>query len=84
MNLHTASADILSARVVQQVRRRIERVAQRLGLRGYARIDAFVERRSGRVMVIEANTLPALTPSTVLFHQGSSRLPSCHGSCLSC
>ena len=57
------------------MRTRIERVAQRLGLRGYARIDAFVERRSGRVMVIEANTLPALTPSTVLFHQGLAESP---------
>jgi len=69
VNLTPPPPDILSARAVQQVRTRIEHVAQRLGIRGYARIDAFVERRSGRVMVIEANTLPALTPSTVLFHQ---------------
>ena len=75
VNLTPPPPDILSARVVQQVRRRIERVAQQLGLRGYARIDAFVERRSGRVMVIEANTLPALTPSTVLFHQGLAESP---------
>ena len=75
VNLTPPPPDILSARVVQQVRTRIERVAQRLGMRGYARIDAFVERRSGRVMVIEANTLPALTPSTVLFHQGLAESP---------
>ena len=75
VNLTPPPSDILSARVVQQVRRRIEYVAQRLGIRGYARIDAFVERRSGRVMVIEANTLPALTPSTVLFHQGLAESP---------
>jgi D-alanine-D-alanine ligase-like ATP-grasp enzyme len=61
--------------VVQQVRTRIERVAQQLGIRGYARLDAFVERHSGQVMVIEANTLPALTPSTVLFHQGLAKSP---------
>jgi D-alanine-D-alanine ligase-like ATP-grasp enzyme len=75
VNLTPPPPDILSARVVQQVRTRIERVAQRLGIRSYARIDAFVERRSGRVMVIEANTLPALTPSTVLFHQGLAESP---------
>ena len=75
VNLTPPPPDILSGRVVQHVRTRIECVAQRLGLRGYARIDAFVERRSGRVMVIEANTLPALTPSTVLFHQGLAESP---------
>jgi D-alanine-D-alanine ligase-like ATP-grasp enzyme len=62
--------------VCAQVRHRIERVAQVLGIRGYARIDAFVERTSGKVMVIEANTLPGLTASTVLFHQGIAEDPS--------
>jgi len=42
-----------------------------LGLRGYARIDMFV-RPDGRVSVLEPNTLPGLTPSTVLFHQAAA------------
>jgi D-alanine-D-alanine ligase-like ATP-grasp enzyme len=75
VNLTPPPPHILSARATRQVQARIVRVAQQLGIRGYARIDAFVERRSGRVMVIEANTLPALTPSTVFFHQGIAESP---------
>ncbi|HLH47123.1 MAG TPA: hypothetical protein VKV25_08190, partial [Acidimicrobiales bacterium] len=56
-------------------RRFIELVGERLGLEGYARIDAFVHRQSGDVIVIEANTLPALTPSTVLYHQALAEEP---------
>ncbi|MGE3537966.1 MAG: hypothetical protein AB7N91_11110 [Candidatus Tectimicrobiota bacterium] len=75
VNLTPPPADMLTERAVEQIRARITRVAQYLGLRGYARIDAFVERHSGRVMIIEVNTLPALTPSTVLFHQGIAAQP---------
>jgi D-alanine-D-alanine ligase len=42
-----------------------------LHLRGYARIDMFV-RKDGRVAVLEPNTLPGMTPSTVLFHQAAA------------
>ena len=42
-----------------------------LNLKGYARIDMFV-RPDGRVAVLEPNTLPGLTPSTVLFHQAAA------------
>lgn len=54
---------------VAAARRRIEAVARALGIDGYARIDAFLHADSGDLVVIEANTLPALTPSTVLYHQ---------------
>lgn len=42
-----------------------------LDLKGYARIDMFV-RDNGKVVVLEANTLPGMTPSTVLFHQAAA------------
>ncbi len=42
-----------------------------LGLRGYARIDMFA-RPDGTITVLEPNTLPGLTPSTVLFHQAAA------------
>jgi len=76
INITPPPEEVLSKEVCAQVRQRIERIAQVLGIRGYARLDAFVERTHGRVMVIEANTLPGLTPSTVLFHQGIAEQPS--------
>jgi D-alanine-D-alanine ligase len=42
-----------------------------LDLKGYARIDMFV-RADGRIAVLEPNTLPGMTPSTVLFHQAAA------------
>ncbi len=61
---------------VERARARVERVAAGLGLAGYARIDAFMHRDSGEIIVIEVNTLPALTPATVIYHQAIAERPS--------
>jgi D-alanine--D-alanine ligase len=60
---------------VDRVKEHVERVAKALGLAGYARIDAFMHRESGDIIVIEVNTLPALTPATVFYHQGIAEKP---------
>jgi D-alanine--D-alanine ligase len=54
---------------LERARSLIEQAAARLGIRGYARIDAFFDYETGDVTVIEANTLPGLSPSTVLYQQ---------------
>ena len=63
------------ARVPDEILKKIQDVAvhafQALDLKGYARIDMFV-RKDGRVAVLEPNTLPGMTPSTVLFHQAAA------------
>ena len=69
MNLTPPPSSHVKPRVVAKVKERIEKVAQRLGIEGYARIDAFMQVDTGELIVLEANTMPALTPSTVLFHQ---------------
>ncbi|HTA04744.1 MAG TPA: hypothetical protein VK774_00140, partial [Solirubrobacteraceae bacterium] len=61
---------------VERVRSHVERVAAALGLAGYARVDAFMHRESGDIIVIEVNTLPALTPATVIYHQAIAEHPS--------
>ena len=66
---------LVAAGAIEAVRERIARVADALGIEGYARIDAFMERTTGEVLVIEANSLPGLTPATVLFHQGLAERP---------
>ena len=53
----------------------MELVAKKLGIGGYARIDAFMHRRTGELIVIEANTTPALSPSTVIYHQALEENP---------
>lgn len=63
------------ARVPNDVLKRIQETAvaafKALDLKGYARIDMFL-RADGRVAVLEPNSQPGMTPSTVLFHQAAA------------
>lgn len=65
----------MSPQAVLGARRRAEQVAATLGLRGVARIDAFIQVDTGELVVIEANTIPGLTPSTVLMQQALAEQP---------
>jgi D-alanine-D-alanine ligase len=56
---------------IEKIRETAVATFRTLNLKGYARIDMFV-RDDGRVAVLEPNTLPGMTPSTVLFHQAAA------------
>lgn len=59
------------------VRRELERVYEAIGCKGYVRIDCFfqtaLQSRTGarRLVILEINSLPALTPATCLFAQAA-------------
>ena len=63
------------ARLPEDTLRKIQDAAlaafRSLDLKGYARIDLIVTPE-GRVVVLEPNSLPGMTPSTVLFHQAAA------------
>jgi D-alanine-D-alanine ligase len=61
----------LPAEQIQKIRDTAVATFRNLDLKGYARIDMFV-REDGRIAVLEPNTLPGMTPSTVLFHQAAA------------
>jgi len=61
----------LPAERIEKIRETAVATFRALNLKGYARIDMFV-RPDGRVAVLEPNTLPGMTPSTVLFHQAAA------------
>lgn len=69
VNLTPAPTEIISSKNLEKVKSLVEKVAKKMGVRGYARIDIFVEINTGNIIVIEINTLPGLTPSTVIYHQ---------------
>ncbi len=69
INLTPPPTELISKRVCTLIKKRVEKLATEIGIDGYCRIDAFVECKSGDLQIIEINSLPALTPSTVLFQQ---------------
>ena len=76
INITPPPKEIISAKNLAKVKCLVEEVATKLGIRGYSRIDIFVKITTGDIIVIEVNTLPALTPSTVFFHQALAENPS--------
>ena len=78
INITPLPAEVIERKYVNRVKRNITSVARWIGIQWYARIDAFIHRDSGEIIIIEVNTLPALTPSTVLFHQWLADSPSLH------
>ena len=75
VNITPPPQPYVKLKAIENSRRLMEIVAKKLGISGYARIDAFMDVNSGELMIIEANSTPALTPSTVIFHQALSENP---------
>jgi D-alanine-D-alanine ligase-like ATP-grasp enzyme len=69
VNITPPPTEFVSAKVTALVKKRIAAVANVLGIENYARLDTFIHVKTGELYFIEANTLPGLTPSTVLYHQ---------------
>ncbi|MCL5876164.1 MAG: ATP-grasp domain-containing protein [Candidatus Dependentiae bacterium] len=67
----------LSAAALKLVQHTMESVYSALLCKGYARIDCFYQDAtqsktgSERIVILEINTLPALTPATCIFHQAA-------------
>jgi len=75
VNLTPPPPSVMLPSVVKKIRARIETLAKELGITGYSRIDAFANTKTGALLIIEVNTLPGLTPSTVLYHQALAEKP---------
>jgi D-alanine-D-alanine ligase-like ATP-grasp enzyme len=75
INITPPPETILTQTQCDHLRTCIARVAKVLGIDNYARIDLFYNRKTNDLIVIEANTLPALTPATVIYHQALAETP---------
>ncbi|XP_025695685.1 uncharacterized protein [Arachis hypogaea] len=75
INLTPPPLSIMSANALERCKKHIELIANTLQLEGFSRIDAFVNVDSGEVLIIEVNTVPGMTPSTVLIHQALAEQP---------
>lgn len=67
----------LSQEATQLVQKTVTEVFKTVGCSGYSRIDCFYQNeqtsptKKERVVILEINTVPALTPATCLFHQAA-------------
>ncbi|MBI2845095.1 MAG: D-alanine--D-alanine ligase [Chloroflexi bacterium] len=59
----------LPAEMLKKIQETMVAAYKVLGIKVYARIDGFVV--DGEVVITEPNTLPGMTPSTVIFHQAA-------------
>ncbi|XP_056172700.1 uncharacterized protein LOC115685157 isoform X2 [Syzygium oleosum] len=75
INLTPPPLSIMSGEALERCKQRIELIANTLQLEGFSRIDAFVNVDTGEVLIIEVNTVPGMTPSTVLIHQALAEKP---------
>lgn len=76
INLTPPPEEIVEQAATQKIKRLVEKAAKALGIQNYARLDVFYNRLTGKMILIEANTLPGLTPSTVIYHQGLAEEPA--------
>lgn len=76
INLTPPPEEILSSSGTQKIRKLVAKAAEALGIQNYARLDVFFNRLTEKMILIEANTLPGMTPSTVIYHQGLAEEPS--------
>lgn len=75
VNVTPPPPTIVKTKILIKIKSLIEILAREIGIKGYSRIDAFINVNTGDVMIIEINTLPGLTPSTVFYHQALAEQP---------
>ena len=75
INITPPPKEIVKPSAVKKARVLAEKLSKEIGIKGYARIDAFMNINTGALLIIEINTLPGLTPSTVFFHQALAENP---------
>ena len=74
VNITPPPSKYVSKAVVTKAKKHIAKVANALGIGGYARIDAFVRifaNQQVETIIIEVNSLPGMTPATCIFHQSA-------------
>jgi D-alanine--D-alanine ligase len=69
VNLTPPPSDFIPSERLQSIKIRLAEVAKLIGIKTYCRIDVFYHPQEDKLIVIEVNSLPALTPSTVIYHQ---------------
>jgi D-alanine--D-alanine ligase len=76
INITPPPENIVTVAQKQLIKNAIEKIARELKIKNYARIDIFFNTNTNTILLIEPNTLPGLTPSTVIYHQALAEEPA--------
>ncbi|MDR1561260.1 MAG: hypothetical protein LBS23_02805 [Holosporaceae bacterium] len=69
VNITPPPENIVAAEDRRLIKQSVETVSKALEIENYGRIDCFWNIKTKKLIIIEANTSPAMTGSTVIFHQ---------------
>lgn len=69
INITPPAKEIISDKQLKLIKKYVEKIAKSLNIKNYSRLDIFFNVISEKLYLIEVNSLPALTPATVLYHQ---------------
>jgi len=61
---------------IKLIKEKIELSSKLMGIKNYARVDIFFNILTNELIIIEPNSLPGLTASTVFFQQAIKEIPS--------
>lgn len=75
VNITPPPESIIKTRILLKIKNSIQLLSKKIGIKGYARVDAFANIKTGELIIIEINTLPGLTPSTVIYQQALAQNP---------
>lgn len=75
VNLTPPPSEFVDKKACTRARKAAEAVCEVLGIEGYCRVDAFMDTETGNITVIEVNSAPGLTASTVFYHQALAENP---------
>jgi len=75
VNITPPPTQLMTENQVKIIKQAVEKSAKAIGIENYARLDVFFNVKTNQTILIEANTLPGLTPSTVIYHQGLAEQP---------
>ncbi len=76
VNITPPPETLITTESLKYFKVRMEDIANVLKIKNYTRIDVFYNVKSEDLIVIEANALPGMTPSTVIYHQALEEEPS--------
>jgi D-alanine--D-alanine ligase len=71
INITPPPKEMINENFLKKIKKNLAIVSKNIGVKDYCRIDIFANVITEEMIIIEFNTLPALTPSTVIFQQAA-------------